>query len=54
MKGNQERTETTLFANAKVQSISRTRCTSFCVVLCRYVEKVGNSKLKVKMKIKDL
>lgn len=54
VKGNQERTETTLFANAKVQSISRTRCTSFCVVLCRYVEKVGNSKLKVKMKIKDL
>ena len=35
VKGNQERTETTLFANAKVQSISRTRCTSFCVVLCR-------------------
>ena len=27
---------------AKVQSISRTRCTSFCVVLCRYVKKVGN------------
>ena len=54
VKGNQERTETTLFANAKVQSISRTWCTSFCVVLCRYVEKVGNSKLKVKMKIKDL